>query len=129
MHSAGREGELFVFVCVSYLESKYIFIKMHCVFQQTCVVCQQLYKPQNSQQVVVFFLGPLAARFQSQHLSDSPHIPADCPAQCKHPVDIFSMQPIAGPRMFRFSPIVHDEPVCAVHPDLLSLDLLTERTA
>lgn len=103
MHSARREADKLVLIWVLYLDSKSTFIKMHFVFKQTRVISQLLCKPQNSDRL---FFGPFALVFspnspcphlQSQHLSDSQHIPADCPAHVKHPVDIFSTTAIAGP--------------------------------
>lgn len=103
MHSARREAKRLVFICVSYLESKSIFIRVHCIFKQTRVVYQLLGTPQNSDRFFFFFFWPLSFSsrlspyLQSQPLSDSQHIPADCPAHVKHPVDIFSMKAVAGP--------------------------------
>lgn len=90
---------------------------MHCVFKQSCVIQQLRYKLHNS--VKFSFFGPLALSFfliyvpvtwwsllfQSQHVSDSQHIPA----HVKHPVDVFSMTPISCTSNDLFSPIVPEE--------------------
>ena len=130
MHSAGtesKEEELFLSIFVSHLVLKYIFAKTHYIYRQMSVIYQLLLEPQNSASISLLYV-PLnwpSPHFQSCYVSDSPHIPVNCPSHANHTTDIFSLKPI-GRTSDLFSPFVHKELVCSVHLGLPSLDLSAE---
>lgn len=77
----GREGS--VHSCL-FLK---VFINMHRLFGPLAISFSLIYVPR----------AHPPPHSLSCHLPDSHHIPADCPAHVKHPVDIFLVKPIAGP--------------------------------